>query len=95
MIVAPQAHIFEPLVSTWWNCLFGKYIERRGIGGGGVSLKVGFEVSQAHALSLPHAYGSDVSAQLLLQSHACPLTARLPSMVAMDSPSGTVRPFPQ
>ena len=51
-------------------------VRRYGLAGGGVSLRVGFEVSKAHTrpslvLSLPPTCGSDVSSQLLLQCHAC------------------------
>ena len=46
---------------------------RRGFGGGGVSLQVGFEVSKIHTipngLSLPHAGGSNIGPQLLLELH--------------------------
>jgi hypothetical protein len=40
---------FESLILSWWNCLKG--IRRCGlVGGGGVSLGVGFEVSIAHTI---------------------------------------------
>lgn len=44
----PQpAHSFECLVPSWWNC-FGK-IGRCGFVGG-VSLEMGFELSEAHII---------------------------------------------
>jgi hypothetical protein len=46
---SPKVHIFKCLVSGWWNCLVR--IRRCTLIGGGVSLGVGFEVSEALAIA--------------------------------------------
>lgn len=60
-------------------------------------LGVGFEVSRAHAilvgiplLSLPGARDQDGSPQLLSRHHICLPTTMLPTMMVMDSLSGTI-----
>ena len=67
--------------------LFGK--DQEGGHLGGVSLGVGFEVSEVHAIPvgsvfLPHTCGSDVSSQLLLQLHPyLPAAFTLPATMVM------------
>ena len=56
-----------------WNCL-GR-TRRRGLVGGGVSLGVDFEVSEAHTISSQFSLfltsvDHDITSQLLLQRHA-------------------------
>jgi hypothetical protein len=62
---------------------------RRGFGGGGVSLQVGFEVSKIHTipngLSLPHAGGSNIGPQLLLELHPYLPAAMLLAMMVIDT----------
>jgi hypothetical protein len=64
-----ELHEFAHLVPSWWNCL-----RRTMKYGGGMSLRVSFEVSKAHPLpvsSLCFSFGDrDESFQLLLQLHA-------------------------
>lgn len=64
---------------------------------GGLSLRVHFEAlkvqarpSLMHSLILPAAFVSEVSSQLRLQHQAYLFAAMLSTMLAMDSPSGTV-----
>lgn len=84
--------VFECLVCSWWSCW--EKTRRYALVGGGVPLRVRFEVSKPLAipsdlslcasLLVPWLLSQYVSSQLLLPCHAC-LPACLPAAVLLTT----------
>lgn len=83
MRIAPKDPYIGILGSSWWNWRCGQL-------GGGVSLRLSFEISDAIPFPAPPnpqllLVDQDVLFQLLLQHRVCLPPAMLPVVLVMDS----------